>query len=700
MNAPMMRAGFALIALGGLAVLVGCEAGPDAAGPAGPPAPHRPDVEFIGDDAVVHNGGPGDTTATYQDGEYNEYAPVYSNRVQTLVTGYCLRTEWWLPKVNFVTESGVKSFRSYQVSAHVEKPEPVIEMPPPPQPAPPRIVLRKEADDVVCIGDNICYRIYFKNIGGSDAVNVTVEDVIPIAAELLMESAFSHPYFAEVEFVQDSNAEIRKIRFMIPGPVPPGHEGYVEFCIRLKERFPLLTAWKGGDLQKMVRDVASYQMRFTNEGTKDAYNLTVVDQLPNGTEFVSASAGGSYDPTSHRVTWPVPRIQHGGQDAFTPTLQLRGMQPGRTINSVHIESGRGIEAKASAETEWMKGVPNLMCRVTGPAQVRPNEGFPIGVEVTNTGNWEATNVMIRMTLPPQIAYNGNAGGVIEMPVAIVNAGQAVSQAFEVFQATAPGPFTLAVEVTNPESPPATCGIDILAAEVTLQIQKTGRPEEFVGQTGDYQITVTNAGSAVATALVLEDVIPPGERYVDGSASDGGQYDPASSRLAWNLGDLPPGGSRQVTYRATGVQPGTWVNPARAAAREHAVETDFTTVVKAVPAMQIQISDSADPVEVGGETTYTILVGNEGQAPTSEVQLTVQIDANEEFVSAVAPTGVTFEVQGKNVVFSPIPGMNPGDRLEFRVAVRVTAAGSLVCEALLRYREFSREVRSQEPTTGY
>ncbi|WP_416445412.1 hypothetical protein AB3K78_01100 [Leucobacter sp. HNU] len=43
-----------------------------------------------------------------------------------------------------------------------------------------------------------------------------------------------------------------------------------------------------------------------NVGSLDYRNLTIVDQLPVGTQFISATAGGTYNAATRRVTWTIP----------------------------------------------------------------------------------------------------------------------------------------------------------------------------------------------------------------------------------------------------------------------------------------------------------------------------------------------------------------------------------------------------------
>ena len=53
----------------------------------------------------------------------------------------------------------------------------------------------------------------------------------------------------------------------------------------------------------------TYDIRYDNSGTdSSAHNVTIVDSLPPGVEFFSATDGGTYDPVIGTVTWVFPEV--------------------------------------------------------------------------------------------------------------------------------------------------------------------------------------------------------------------------------------------------------------------------------------------------------------------------------------------------------------------------------------------------------
>lgn len=70
----------------------------------------------------------------------------------------------------------------------------------------------------------------------------------------------------------------------------------------------------------------------------------------------------------------------------------------------------------------------------------------------------------------------------------------------------------------------------------------------VGDTVKYAITYKNAEGAPATVTVV-DVLPKGLTYSEGTASDGGAYDPEVHKLIWVLENVPAGEKGEVTFEA-------------------------------------------------------------------------------------------------------------------------------------------------------
>ncbi len=109
--------------------------------------------------------------------------------------------------------------------------------------------------------------------------------------------------------------------------------------------------------------------------------------------------------------------------------------------------------------------------------------------------------------------------------------------------TAEGDHTICSTVTVDN---AFC-LNFFAGQPRLDVVKKGPASVELGEEASWTVTVTNAGSAVATNVVVTDTLPDA-------------FTPTSS-LRQNIGDLAPGQTRTVTYTAKAVKQGNFQNQA-------------------------------------------------------------------------------------------------------------------------------------------
>lgn len=143
-----------------------------------------------------------------------------------------------------------------------------------------------------------------------------------------------------------------------------------------------------------------------------------------------------------------------------------------------------------------------------------------------------------------------------------------------------------------------------------------------GGTVDYTISLLNSGDESGMASV-SDVVPAGLAYVEGSASGGGMYDPATRTLSWTDVTVAAGATVDLTYAvtATAEDPVVVIN-------EATITTDDASFERVAAVLVLPAQDqganlifshkrAAQPVVAGGETLmFTIELINSGSAPAS------------------------------------------------------------------------------------
>ncbi len=217
-----------------------------------------------------------------------------------------------------------------------------------------------------------------------------------------------------------------------------------------------------------------------------------------------------------------------------------------------------------------------------------------------------------------------------------------------------------------------------ATKLTLNVD--GPKQQYANLTAKYQLTVHNTGTAAATRVLVTNPIPMGMTLV--SASAGSRLH--AGQVAWFLGDLKAGEVRtvQIVLRAKG--PGKLCNRATALGDGGLkAEAELCTRFEGVSAVGVEVTDSRDPLPVGQETTYTVVVVNQGSAPVTNVQVKAVIPPGLTLVGATGPSDPPPKdrlpeatAEGQPLPFAPLKTLAPGKEARYQLTVRALRAGDL------------------------
>jgi uncharacterized repeat protein (TIGR01451 family) len=256
--------------------------------------------------------------------------------------------------------------------------------------------------------------------------------------------------------------------------------------------------------------------------TETATNVVITDPLPAELGFVSASAGGTYDPVLHQVTWDQ-----------TTTPALTNIPPGGSV-SVQVT----VYARHKPGYSWNDK--------DGDTLTDPDTGF------NQPGYYYSTR------LP---AYGLNTP--YPDPYAIDNPAEARGDNTPLVSTTK------RIYVVRPfftlTKTPSTATVfqgDLVRFTITLTNQD--RAEAPINDP-DYRQLKTDFPADYAAALTgysvrLRDLFGEGLDYVNSSPV--GTLDANGKTLTWDLGDLALGASRQILVDLLASEVGDWGNCAR------------------------------------------------------------------------------------------------------------------------------------------
>jgi uncharacterized repeat protein (TIGR01451 family) len=425
-----------------------------------------------------------------------------------------------------------------------------------------------------------------------------------------------------------------------PGPEPDDVPTPV---VRLTVRVAA-TATAGQELE--------YRLCVENPSRGAAHHVLVRNPVPAHAKFVRAS------PEPHakepELLWKLNTLEPGAKCEITLVLAATGTGDVQNCARVVFEHGQCVTTKIAR--------PVLSVRKTGPTQATVGETLTFQITVTNTGDAEATGVMLTDTLPPGLVHS-TGRNQLTWEVGKLLPGQSATVEYQAVAQTA-GRLANKVTVTGAGDLKAEQETAVTVAEPKLSLGMTGPAQRALTLAATYQITVTNPGTVPLADVILDNPIPPQAVFV--SASAGGNL--TAGQVQWLLGTLEPGASRTVEVELRAQERGRLCNRAVATgARGVTARAEFCTDFTGDAGVLLEVVDTEDPVEVNAATRYVITVRNQGQLPLTNVVVAATVPPQLALTRATGPAD--HRPDGPRVVFDPVT--IPAER-EARYEVEVRA----------------------------
>lgn len=425
-----------------------------------------------------------------------------------------------------------------------------------------------------------------------------------------------------------------------------------------------------------------YTITVTNLTDMMLSDVVVKENLPAGFKYKSSTPSGKLDGST--LTWTM--------DTLGPKAVEKIIVSGSAAEVGWIQTCANATYVIPACTKTQVVQPALALVKTAPEKVLLCDAIPFTFTVTNKGTGTATNVKLSDTLPAGLK-TADGKTAVEMMLGSLAPGQSVSRSVTV-KAEKTGAYKNQAFAMADGNLKAESGVtETLVVQPVLAIEKSGPKKEWIGRTISYDITVSNKGDAVAADTIVTDTISG--NVSDVVASDGGQV--ATGRVTWNLGALAPGASRKLTVSFKPAGAGEFKNEAKATAvcAAAGAAASAATQISGIPAVLLEVIDVDDPIEVGKNETYIIVVTNQGTAPDTDIQIKAMLEDGMEFVSAGGATrGALSE---STIVFEPLPSLAPGAKATWRVVVKAAKPGDVRFTAVMNTSELKREVRETEAT---
>jgi uncharacterized repeat protein (TIGR01451 family) len=533
------------------------------------------------------------------------------------------------------------------------------------------------------VGAAVTFTVRVANRGPSPATGVTIDDLLPAGLTFVSATPSQGAYDAAIgvwtigglavlgEATLTVTATVAAAGALTNNAAVAAHDQVdpnplndrAAASINAVPNADLQVAKAVSNLAPAVGSDVTYTIAVTNLGPSAATSAEILDALPPGVTFVSATTSqGTYDPMTG--VWTLGAIPVTG----TATLSSVGhvTQLAAIENTATRQSSAPIDPNDANDGAMVTSTPTIVADlqvVKTPSAASVVAGTPLTwtIVVTNHGPSAVTaapvsDPFLATFTSPQWTCSASVGAACSVPsgtgalsaaVTLPANGTATFVVSGIVANAVTGTLDSVVTVapptdaTDPNLTNNTATAPVLiTASADLAVTGTGPATTTPGTTVSYTITMRNNGPSLATAVGFNAATPAGVT-LDSVAG-------ACIALPCALGDIPPSQARLVTL--TYAVPLTYPAPtpivvtasANSAADPNAANNTASVTTTVAPLSDVSIAKAGPTHVVPGKTaTYTLTVTNAGSTAADDVVLTDPTPSGLTFVSASAPCASGF-----------------------------------------------------------
>jgi len=408
-----------------------------------------------------------------------------------------------------------------------------------------------------------------------------------------------------------------------------------------------------------------YTIVVTNNGPDTALNVTLVDNLPAGTTFVSAqpvagppsSCTGPAVGSGGTVVCGIGLLPSQQSAQFNLTINAGGATSISNTASVTTDTfdPNGTNDSATAVTA-VTPVADVSVSKSGPSTAVQNSNVVYSVTVANAGPSAATNVSVSDVAPAQttfVSVQQTTGPAFSCVASTCTAATMAAGASATFQFTfgvnsnATGTISNTATVTATEDSTPLNNTSTVTAPVVaiadLSVTKTGPASAIQDTDISYDVTVANAGPSNATTVSLNDPTPAQTTFVSVAQLTGPAFTCATSTC--NGAALAAGASAtfRFTFHVNVGAIGTITNTATVTAPEDSNAVNNSgTATTIVGVADVSVTKTGPPTAAQGRTVvYDVTIANAGPITATAVSLSDPAPAQTTFVSVSQTSGPAF-----------------------------------------------------------
>ena len=435
---------------------------------------------------------------------------------------------------------------------------------------------------------------------------------------------------------------------------------------------------------------STYEITVRNAGEVAAEDVVVTVELPQWADVMGADASAGATTAAK-----------GPEPAGTFRWRLGRLEPKakeRLLLRVVPRQSRPFElavkwtfTPAASQAQIEVQEPKLALGLEGPREVLFGKAEVYRLEVANTGNGDAENVVI--TISPTAP--GEKPATASHQFGTVAAGQRKTIDVEL-TARQTGNLAIHVEARGDGGIRAERVEQIVVRRALLKAEIVAPRVQFVGTEATYRIRLTNTGNAPASHPVVTATLPPAAKY--SASPQNPRVSPDGGKIVWTLQDLAPGAEAVCEMTCSMTAPGNHRMDIQTAADGDLSATAAAVVqAEATANLTLSVDDPPGPVALESDAAYQVHVRNRGTAGADGVEVTVYFSNGVEPVSA---EGGKHRISAGQVVFEPIGRLAAGQTAVLKINAKADVPGNHIYRVEVRSEAAGARVVREGTTRFY
>ncbi len=459
----------------------------------------------------------------------------------------------------------------------------------------------------------------------------------------------------------------------------------------VSSRSPIVEIETIGPKNLVVGQESTFKVRARNVGSVAARKLVVTTELPEtvAVAAVDAKLGQAqiktrevgFDGESRRCVWEVGTLDAGASAELELTMTPQKRNAFELVSRFECE-------RVSARTGVEVVEPILEARVEGRDAIEWGVEDKYRLRLRNVGNGDAEDVELFVSTGETTA---------SQRIGVLKAGEEKSIEMAV-KTVLDDEISIEARATGAYGVEAKAAKKIAVLRGKLDVAIEAPELQFVDGEFEALARVKNVGDAPLENVDVAAQIPAsgGGLACDGSA----RRNVEKGRVYWTIPLLRP--NEEIVFktlcRLTETGDATFA-VVGADQTGLTAQNETTVQVESIAVLAMRVNAPKDPVAVGKECVYELVIENNGTKEATEIESGVFLGVGLKPVAVEGGLGTVSEAESK-VIFRKIETLPAGERVVFRVRAQAVDAGNHKVQAMLQSLPEQARLMSEEMTYCY